>query len=165
MLAALPLRGSRVRALSLVIVTLTGVAFATPVAVLRVDPGGYIYPLADGEPYAYSYQQSIYQVPVIEEHVRTGDTLGIVRVRSTDLRAVEYFRWDGRIRHEGDDFVQDAPPNHVGRLEIRITREGTQRLRGAGFDIAMRERYGENVVTVTPEHVPAVFALIGRSIP
>ncbi len=147
---------------AIVIVTLTGVAFATPVAVLRLEPGGYVVPLPAGERYEYSYQQSIYQVPVIEEHVRTGDTLGIVRVRSSDLRAVEYFRWDGRIRRAGDEFVQDAPPNQVPALTIRITHEGTQRLRGAGFDIALRDRFGENVVTVRPENVPALFALLGR---
>jgi hypothetical protein len=155
----------RALALAIVIVTLTGVAFATPVAVLRVDPGGHVYLLADGERYEYSYQQSIYQVPVIEEHVRSADTLEIVRVRSSDLRAVEYFRWDGRIRREGNEFVQDAPPNHVGALTIRITHEGTQRLHGAHVDLSLRTQFDEIVVTVTPEHVPALFALLGRAVP
>jgi hypothetical protein len=136
---------------------------AAPVAVLRVDPGGRVYSLADGERYEYSYQQSIYQVPVIEEHVRDGDTLRIVRVRSRDLRAVEYFRWDGQVRREGDEFVQDAPPNHVGALAIRITTEGTQRLRGAGFDISLRAVFGETVVSVTPTYVPRAVTLIGHS--
>lgn len=151
--------------LAIVIVTLTGVAFATPVAVLRVDPGGHVYTLADGERYEYSYEQSIYQVPVIEEHVRARDTLQIVGVRSRDLRAVEYFRWDGRIRREGDEFVQDAPPNHMGVLAIRITHEGTQRLRGERFDLSLRAQFDEIVVTVRPEHVPALFALLGRTVP
>ena len=153
----------RAIALGIVIVALTGVALATPVAVLRVDPGGRLYALADGERYEYSYQQSIYQVPVIEEHVRDGDTLRIVRVRSRDLRAVEYFRWDGQIRREGDEFVQDAPPNHVGALTLRITTEGAQRLRASGFDVSLRADFGETVVTVTPMHVPRVLALIGHS--
>ena len=152
----------RAIALGIVIVVLTGVALATPVAVLRVDPGGHVYPLADGERYEYSYQQSIYQVPVIEEHVREGDTLRIVRVRSRDLRAVEYFRWDGPIRREGDEFVQDAPPNHVAALTIRITTEGTQRFRGAGFDISLRPLLGEVVASVTPTHVPRAVAWIGH---
>ena len=152
----------RAAALALAIVVLTGVALATPVAVLRVDPGGRLYALADGERYEYSYQQSIYQVPVIEEHVRTGDALRIVSVRSRDLRAVEYFRWDGRIRYVGDEFVQDAPPNHVAALTIRITTDGHQRLRGAGFDLALRTELGEAVVTVTPTSVPRVLALLGR---
>jgi hypothetical protein len=151
------------RAIALgVAIVLTGVALATPVAVLRVDPGSHLYALADGERYEYSYQQSIYQVPVIEEHVREGDTLRIVRVRSRDLRAVEYFRWDGAIRREGGEFVQDAPPNHVAALTIRITTEGTQRLRGAGFDISLRSQFGDTVVFVTPAHVPRVLALIGH---
>jgi hypothetical protein len=153
----------RAVALGIVIVALTGVALATPVAVLRVDPGGHVYPLADGEGYEYSYQQSIYQVPVIEEHAREGDALRIVRVRSRDLRAVEYFRWDGPIRREGDEFVQDAPPNHLAALTIRITTEGTQRLRGTGFDISLRSLLGETVASVTPTHVPRVVALVGHS--
>ena len=153
----------RAIALGIVIVVLTGVALATPVAVLRVDPGGHLYALGDGEGYEYSYQQSIYQVPVIEEHAREGDTLRIVRVRSRDLRAVEYFRWDGPIRREGDEFVQDAPPNHVAALTIRITTEGMQRLRGAGFNISLRSQLGEAVASVTPTHVPRLLALIGHS--
>jgi hypothetical protein len=153
----------RAIALGIVIVALTGVALATPVAVLRVDPGGRVYSLADGERYEYSYQQSIYQVPVIEEHVRDGDALRIVRVRSRDLRAVEYFRWDGQIRRVGDEFVQDAPPNRLGALTIRITTEGTQRLRASGFDVSLRADFGETVVTVTPTYVPRALALIGHS--
>lgn len=152
----------RAIALGIVIVVLTGVALATPVAVLRVDPGGRVYPLADGERYEYSYQQSIYQVPVIEEHVREGDTLRIVRVRSRDLKAVEYFRWDGPIRREGDEFVQDAPPNHVGALTIRITTEGMQRLRGHGFDLSLRSQFGEAIASMTPIYVPRAAALIGH---
>lgn len=153
----------RAIALGIAIVVLTGAALAAPVAVLRVDPGGHLFALAEGERYEYSYQQSIYQVPVIEEHVREGDALRIVRVRSRDLKAVEYFRWDGPIRREGDEFVQEAPPNHVAALTIRITTEGTQRLRGSGFDISLRAQFGETVVTVTPAYVPRALALIGHS--
>jgi hypothetical protein len=152
----------RAIALGIAIVVLTGVALATPVAVVRIDPGDHLYSLADGERYEYSYQQSIYQVPVIEEHVRDGNTLRIVRVRSTDLRAVEYFRWDGQIRREGEEFVQDAPPNHAAALTIRITTEGTQRLHGAGFDISLRSQFGETVVSVTPAYVPRLLALMGH---
>ena len=153
----------RAIALGVVTVALTGVVLATPVAVLRVDGGGHLYALADGERYEYSYQQSIYQVPVIEEHVREGDALRIVRVRSRDLRAVEYFRWEGQIRREGDEFVQDAPPNHVAALTIRITTDGAQRLRGSGFDVSLRAEFGETVVTVTPAYVPRVLALVGHT--
>ena len=152
----------RALALGAAIIVLTGVALAAPVAVLRIDPGAHQYPLDDGARYEYSYQQSIYQVPVVEEHVREGDTLRIVRVRSHDLRAVEYFRWDGQIRHVGDEFVQDAPPNRVAALTIRITTEGTQHLSGPGFDVSLRDRFGETVVTVTPAYVPRILALVGR---
>ena len=152
----------RAVALAIAFVVLTGVALATPVAVLRVDPGGRLYVLDDGARYEYSYQQSIYQVPVFEEHFRSGDALRIVRVRSPDLRAVEYFRWDGEIRREGDEFVQDAPPGHVDALTIRVTAEGAQRLRGAGFDISLRSALGETVVTATAGYVPRVLALLGH---
>ena len=152
----------RAVALVVVLVVLTGVAAATPVAVLRIEPGGHLYALGDGERYEYAYQQSIYQVPVIEEHQRVGDTLRIVRVRSRDLRAVEYFRWDGQIRRVGDEFVQDAPSNSVPALVIRITTEGAQRLRGAHVDITLRDDFGETVVTVTPAHAPAIALLGGR---
>jgi hypothetical protein len=76
---------------------------------------------------------------------------------------VEYFRWDGKIRREGDEFVQDAPPNRVSSLSIRVTTEGTQRLRGAGFDILLRVEFGEVVVSVTPAFTPRLLALIGHS--
>jgi hypothetical protein len=152
----------RATALGVAIAVLTGVALATPVAVLRVDPGGRLYALADGAHYEYSYQQSIYQVAVVEEDVRSGDTLRILRVRSGDLRAVEYFRWDGQIRREGDEFVQDAPPNQVTTIAIAVTRDGAQRLRGPGFDLVLRADFGETVVTLAPTHVPRLLTLIGR---
>ena len=152
----------RAVALGIALIVLTGVALATPVAVLRVDPGGRLYALDDGARYEYSYQQSIYQVPVYEEHFRSGDALRIVRVRSTDLKAVEYFRWDGEIRREDDEFVQDAPANHVSSIAIAVTREGAQRLRGDGFDLVLRAEFGETVVTLTPTYVPRIVAVLSR---
>jgi len=152
----------RAVALGIALVVLAGVALTTPVAVLGLDPGARVYALPDGARYEYSYQQSIYQVPVTEEHVRVGETLRIVRVRSPDLRAVEYFRWDGQIRREGDEFVQDAPPNHMSTFAIAVTREGAQRLRGDGFDLVLRADFGDTVVTLTPAYVPRFVALIGR---
>jgi len=152
----------RAVALGIALIVLTGVALATPVAVLRVDPGGRLYALDDGARYEYSYQQSIYQVPVYEEHFRSGDALRIVRVRSTDLKAVEYFRWDGEIRREDDEFVQDAPANHVSSIAIAVTREGAQRLRGDGFDLVLRAEFGETVVTLTPTYAPRIIAVLSR---
>ena len=152
----------RAIALGIALAALTGVALATPVAVLRIDPGGRLYALDDGARYEYSYEQSIYQVPVFEEHFRSGDGLRIVRVRSADLRAVEYFRWDGKIRREGDEFVQDAPANHARSIAIAVTREGAQRLRGDGFDLVLRAEFGETVVTLTPTYVPRIVAVLGR---
>jgi hypothetical protein len=75
---------------------------------------------------------------------------------------VEYFRWDGQIRRDGDEFVQDAPPNHVTSLAIAVTREGAQRLQGNGFDLALRAEFGETVVRLTPTYVPRLLAIVGR---
>ena len=147
----------RAIALGIALAVLTGVALATPVAVLRIDPGGRLYALDDGARYEYSYEQSIY-----EEHFRSGGALRIVRVRSTDLKAVEYFRWDGEIRREDDEFVQDAPANHVSSIAIAVTREGAQRLRGDGFDLVLRAEFGETVVSLTPTYVPRIVAMLGR---
>lgn len=144
---------------------MAGVAFATPVPVLRIDPGGLDLSLGDGGRYEYVYQQSIYQVPVIEEHEYAGDAIRIVRVRSIDRRAVEYFRWGDDIRREGDVYVQDAPPNRTPALAIRITREGAQHLRSGDRDIDLRDHFGERLVTVTGTKAARGLALLPWSRP
>ena len=153
----------RASALAVMLLVLTGVAFAAPVSVLRIDPGGVLVPLPEDGRYDYSYQQSIYQVPVIEEHERLADGVRIVRVRSSDLRAVEYFRWDGPIRSDDGRYVQDAPPNRVAALVIRVTHEGTQHVRAGSTDISLRDRFGEVVVTVTPAYVARAALLVGAA--
>ena len=144
---------------------MTGVALATPVAVLRIDRGGDDLPLGAGGRYEYVYRQSIYLVLVIEEHEFTGDAIRIVRVRSVDRRAVEYFRWGDDIRREGDEFVQDAPPNRTSALAIRITREGAQHLRFGDRDIDLRARFGEQLITVTGATTARALVLLPGSRP
>lgn len=150
--------GSRALALACLALFLTGVALATPVGVLRI--GDLDVPLGDQERYTYGYRQSIYVVPVVEIHQRDGERLRIVEARSVDPRAVEYFRWDGAMRQDGDVFRQHAPPNAVPALVIRITQDGQQELRGDGWTIDLRARFGESVVTVRPISIPRAVALL-----
>ena len=151
---------SRALALACLVLFLTGVALATPVGVLRISPGDLDVPLGDGGRYTYGYRQSIYVVPVLEVHQRDGERLRIVEVRSLDPRAVEYFRWDGAMQRDGDVFRQHAPPNGVAALVIRITEDGHQELRGDGWAVDLRARFGESVVTVRPVAIPRAVALL-----
>ena len=81
-----------------------GAALAVPVPVLTVSDGTseFVAPLEDGEPMRFSYRQSIYEVPVFEELQREGDRIALQRVRSSDVRSLEYLRWDGAIKRDGD---------------------------------------------------------------
>lgn len=129
----------------------TGVAMATPVPVLAVDDGGreVLGRLDEGEAVTYSYRQSIYDVPVHEEFARSGDALDLLRVRSPDIRSIEYFRWDGEIVRDGDgNWVEAAPASEHPELVIRVTALGQQRISSARWTIDLRDRFGESVVTV-----------------
>jgi hypothetical protein len=141
----------------------TGAALAAPVGVLTASDGArdLTVPLGDGERLHYSYLQSVYQAPVVEEQERRANAFHVLRVRSPDFRAVEYFRWDGPVRRDGDAFVQDAPPNEVPQLVIRITAANLQRLEGAHWSIDLPAQFGdEALVRVELRDVPRVLALL-----
>lgn len=143
----------------------TGAALAAPVAVLTASDGnrGISVPLADGERFRYSYLQSIYQAPVVEEQERRADGFQVIRVRSPSRQAVEYFRWDGPLRRDGEDYVQDAPQNEVRELVIRITAANVQRLDGAGWTIDLPGRFGdEALVRVRATDAPRGLVLLGQ---
>lgn len=125
-------------------------ALATPVTFLEVSDGSSICggPLADGERFRYTYTQSIYEVPVEEELERQGQGLTVRQVRSPDIRAVEYFRWDVRMRVDERGFVQDAPRNEVARLLIRISPGYDQRIATERWSCDLVARFGDAVVTV-----------------
>lgn len=146
-------------ALAVGIVIVTGVALATPVPVLAVTDGQreMTAPLAEGEALTYSYRQSIYDVEVYEEFVRRGDVIDMLRVRSPDIRSIEYFRWDGDIK-QGDDGIwgEDAPPSEHSELVIRIAPLGRQRISTARWAIDLLPRFGETVVTVRITRRPVV---------
>jgi hypothetical protein len=138
---------------------------ATPVPVLTMatDQGELVASLDDGEALEYSYEQSIYLVPVFEEFVRAGDRLDLLRVRSPDLRAVEYFRWDGAIRQQEDGlFTQDAPPSDVTELVIRITPGRRQTLRTPRWTRDLDVSFGDSVVRVRAERRPRIVLLLAR---
>lgn len=141
----------------------TGVALATPVPVLTVSDGKAecVGPLDDGEAMRYSYRQSIYDVPVWEEFKRDSDRLELLRVRSKDIRSIEYFRWDDPIVQEPDGWwASAAPPSESSELVIRIAPLGQQRIATARWSCDMLARFGETVVTVRADRRPLALTLL-----
>jgi hypothetical protein len=141
----------------------TGAALAAPVPVLAISSGGdeVLGRLDDGEAVTYSYRQSIYDVPVHEEFVRTGDVIDLLRVRSPDIRSVEYFRWDGNIVQDGGgSWVEDAPPSEHPELVIRVTTLGQQRIASSRWTVVLRDRFGESIVTVRVGQRPLGLVLV-----
>ncbi len=135
----------------------TGVALATPVPVLSVTDGRHeiMGRLDDGAALTYSYRQSIYDVQVYEEFARQGDVIELLRVRSPDIRSLEYFGWDGDIRQQADGlWAEDAPPSDHADLVIRIAPLGQQKLTTRDWSFDLLSRFGETVVTVRVERRP-----------
>ncbi len=161
----MPGRSRRLALAALLILLVTGVALATPVPVVALSGGGpaeVVRGLDDGEPFLYSYRQSIYNVPVLEEFVRAGDRLRLVRVRSSDIRSVEYFRWDGNIVQ--DDklmWSQEAPPNDHQQLIIQVTPLGDQRMSTPRWTIDLLGQFGRAIVTLRVDRRPRALTLFG----
>ena len=145
--------------------TSLGVALATPVAVLSVNDGTseFLAALDREDPLTYSYRQSIYQVLVYEELARDGAGLRIERVRSPDVRSVEYFGWRGEPAREANGLWVEESPATVAmdpELVIRITPAGEQTLSTSRWRLDLRPRFGETVVRVRAEDRPRVIALL-----
>jgi len=118
-------------------------------------------PLDDGEAMRYSYRQSIYDVPVWEEFKRDGDRIELLRVRSQDIRSIEYFRWDDPIVQAPDGWwTSAAPPSDASELVIRIAPLGQQRITTARWSCDMLARFGETVVTVRTDRRPLGLTLL-----
>jgi hypothetical protein len=150
-------------ALAAAIVIVTGVALAAPVPVLSVSDGRneVLGELDEGEPLTYSYRQSIYDVPVYEEFVRRGDVLDLLRVRSPDIRSIEYFRWEGDIVKGTDGlWVEDAPPSEHAELVIRIAPLGQQRMTAQRWSFDLLPLFGETVLTVRVQRRPYAQSLL-----
>jgi len=144
------------------VVVVTGVALATPVPMLAVTDGvtSRAVWLDDGERYRYSYVNSVYEAPVEERHLRSNDRLRITSVRSPDIRAVEYFHWEGEPHRVGDAWEQDAPRNETRRLTIRVTPRSQQRLAGDRWSIDLGTAFTEDVIQVTADRLPILTALM-----
>ena len=145
--------------------TAAGAALATPVPVLTVSDGTteFVGRLDTAEALQYSYRQSIYQVTVFEELAREGSGLRIQRVRSSDIRSVEYFGWNGEPAQSRDGLWVEASPRTVAvdpELVIRITPAGEQALSTPRWRIVLKPRFGETVVRVRAEDRPWLLALI-----
>ncbi|HEV2250038.1 MAG TPA: hypothetical protein VGT60_05990 [Candidatus Limnocylindria bacterium] len=145
------------------LLTVTGAALAAPVPVLALGSIGtsITLPLAEGERFTSSYVQSIYRVPVIEELERHADAVRLLRVRSTDRRAVEYFGWHGEIRSEGGWYIEEAPPVELPQLVIRTTAMWDQRISEPNGSVPLAARFGDEArVTVRPITVARLVAVL-----
>lgn len=148
-----------------IVVIATGVALAAPVPVLAMGDGSkeIVVPLDEGEALTYSYRQSIYDVPVYEEFVRHGDAIDLLRVRSPDIRSIEYFHWDEDPTQDPDGlWAADAPPSEHQELVIRIAPLGQQRMTTARWSYPLLPMFGETVVTIRVAHRPLVLRVVER---
>ncbi len=139
-------------------------ALATPVSVLTVSDGTteFVGTLDREEALQYSYRQSIYQVTVFEELAREGSGLRIQRVRSSDIRSVEYFGWNGEPAHSDGLWTLESPRTVAvdPELVIRITPAGEQALSTSRWRVLLKPRFGEAVVRVRAEDRPWLLAVL-----
>ncbi len=139
-------------------------ALATPVSVLTVSDGTteFVGTLDREEALQYSYRQSIYQVTVFEELAREGSGLRIQRVRSSDIRSVEYFGWNGEPARADGLWTEESPRTVAvdTELVIRITPAGEQALSTSRWRVLLKPRFGEAVVRVRAEDRPWLVALL-----
>ena len=142
----------------------TGVALAVPVPVLTVSDGTteFVRPLDRAEPLQYSYRQSIYEVTVFEELAREGNDLRIERVRSSDIRSVEYFGWKGEPAQADGLWTEDSPRSVAaeGELVLRITPAGEQTLSTSRWRVVLKPEFGETVVRVRAQDRPWLLAFV-----
>jgi len=140
------------------------VALAVPVPVLTVSDGAteFVRPLDRAEPLQYSYRQSIYEVTVFEELAREGSDLRIERVRSSDIRSVEYFVWRGEPAQSDGLWTEDSPRSVAaeGELVIRITPAGEQTLSTSRWRVVLKPEFGETVVRVRAQDRPWLLAFV-----
>ena len=141
-----------------------GVALATPVSVLTVSDGvtEFVGTLGREEVLQYSYRQSIYRVTVFEELTREGTGLRIQRVRSSDIRSVEYFGWKGEPAQANGLWTEESPRTVAvdPELVIRITPAGEQALSTSRWRVDLKPRFGETVVRVRAQDRPWLIALL-----
>jgi hypothetical protein len=145
---------------------IAGAALALPVPVLALSNGSreIVAPLEEGEALTYSYRQSIYDVPVYEDFVRRGDAIDLLRVRSPDIRSIEYFHWDGDPSRDTEGlWMQDAPPSEHAELVVRIAPLGQQRLTTSRWSYSLLPLFGETVVTIRVAKRPNAVSILERA--
>lgn len=145
------------------LVALVGAALAAPFPILELSTPGrtLVAPLA-GAAFAYVYRQSIYDVPVREELRVTDDgSVAIDRALSSDIRALEYFRWPGRAESAGSGMLAwRAPENATGELRIVVVKKGDQAIETGVREVALADAFGEDAsVTVRPGRRPLIMWL------
>lgn len=142
---------------------------AAPAPVLRLASAtaSVDMPLPVDGTYRSGYRQSIYAVPVEETERATARSVIVVRARSSDRRSLEYYRWgDDTIVFDGAGFAQDAPNVAMAApIRISVTDDGEQWIEADGVRVALLERFGANVVTVTPASVPRLGWLLAHLAP
>lgn len=126
-----------------------GAALAAPLPVLELDGSGQrTVALDPGAGFSYEYRQSIYDVPV-EEHFRVeAGRLRLALVRSPARAALEYFRWPGEVRADGQWLSIDPPMAMEEQLTIRIAAGAEQRLRLRRGHVVALDGLGAEVVRV-----------------
>lgn len=157
-------RNSAILALGAAIVTAAWAALATPVPVLTVSDGvtEFVGTLDREEALQYSYRQSIYEVTVFEDLARVGSGLRIQRVRSSDIRSVEYFGWKGEPAQSDGLWTEESPRSVAvdPELVVRITAAGEQALSTSRWRVVLKPRFGETVVRIRAEDRPWLVTML-----
>jgi hypothetical protein len=137
-------------------------ALLRPVPVLTLTDGRsqITVRLNTAQTYDYSYVNSVYLAPVVEHHRVVDGRVRITSVEATDIRAVEYFHWDGEIRPTALGYAQTAPFWEATHLTIRVVHPYQQWLGGEGWSVDLEERFADGVVEVKPERLPWLAALV-----
>lgn len=87
---------------ALALFAIIGGGASRPLPVLELDGAGQrTLALDPGSGFSYEYRQSIYDVPVEELFRVEAGRLRLVRVRSPARAALDYFRWPGEVRADG----------------------------------------------------------------
>jgi hypothetical protein len=116
---------------------------------------------ADGT-FTYRYRQSVYETMVEEELRVEAGGIRVVRARSEDRRALEYFRWPGEPYQDGHTLAQDAPALTSPALEIRVSPGAQQTITADGRTLRLEDTFGATSVVVRPTRVSPLTALLQR---
>ena len=98
--------------------------------------------------FAYTYRQSIYDVAVREELRVADGVFRIERAVSTDLRALEYFRWPGSASEADGALAWRAPDNRIDRLDIAVVARGDQIIDTGVRRLSLEDAFGDTGASV-----------------